>query len=97
MQLCCTAIPEDSRSRIEEAIGKNGGTFLPKIERKTTMTHLLCGGERGENVDARGWTPKMLYVEKLGHGIKMVWEEWFWDCMEFKGELYFDAHDDKLN
>lgn len=49
------------------------------------MTHLLCGGERGANVDPRGWTSKMQYVEKLGKNVKLVWEEWFWDCLEFKG------------
>jgi len=47
------------------------------------VTHLLCLGDEE--------TEKMKYAEKFNKQreakIWLVWEEWFWDLMEFGGGL----------
>lgn len=52
------------------------------IERPVKVTHLLCSGD--------DVTDKMKYAEKFNQrgesDIKLVWEEWFWDCVNFGGE-----------
>lgn len=56
---------------------------------------MLCSGDvndnadLGENVEP---TDKMRYAEKFNRSgeadIKLVWEEWFWDCLEFGGGFH---------
>jgi len=45
------------------------------------VTHLLCSGDEE--------TEKMHYARKFNErgeaGIKLVWEEWFWDSLGFGG------------
>lgn len=70
---------------------KNGGVFVKDLTSNSKITHLLCGSERGEDVDERGWTRKMQHAEKQNgkyqdRKISLVWEEWFWDSIEFGGK-----------
>lgn len=92
MRLCLTGIEDiNRRTDLHKLLVRNGGAFAKDLELNSSanVTHLLCGAERGEEVDAKGWTRKMQVAEKAnrrGLGtIRMVWEEWFWDCLEFRG------------
>jgi hypothetical protein len=55
---------------------------LKNLERPVRITHLLCSGDEE--------TEKMKYAEKFNRQgearIWLVWEEWFWDSLEFGGE-----------
>ena len=61
------------------------GIYLKNLERPVRVTHLLCSGDTE--------TDKMKYAEKFNKRkeahIHLVWEEWFWDCLEFGGAYYF--------
>ena len=63
-------------------VNENGGTFM-KLERPVRVTHLLCSGDEQ--------TDKMTMAEKFNAKgearIHLVWEEWFWDSLDFGGEL----------
>jgi DNA replication regulator DPB11 len=58
-----------------------GGMYAKALERPIRVTHLLCSG------DAE--TEKMRYAEKFNNAgearIHLVWEEWFWDSLDFGG------------
>lgn len=60
---------------------QNHGAYLQNLERPVKVTHLLCSGDEE--------TEKMRYAEKFNSRgeakIHLVWEEWFWDCLEFGG------------
>ena len=61
---------------------------MKNLERPVRVTHLLCSGEEE--------TDKMVYADKFNKqgeaNIKMVWEEWFWDCLEFGGRFDEDNY-----
>jgi DNA replication regulator DPB11 len=64
----------------------NEGTYLKNLERPVKVTHLLCSGDEE--------TDKMRYAEKFNSRgeakIHLVWEEWFWDSLEFQVGGRFD-------
>ena len=81
--LCVSGIDDVyRRRRISELATKHGGLFLKNLERPVRVTHLLCSGNSE--------TDKMKYAEKFNKrgeaNIHLVWEEWFWDSLEFGGE-----------
>lgn len=47
------------------------------------------GGKEDEEAGPLAETDKMMYARKFNDRgeakIMMVWEEWFWDCLEFGG------------
>jgi hypothetical protein len=61
----------------------NEGTYLKNLERPVKVTHLLCSGDEE--------TDKMRYAEKFNSRgeakIHLVWEEWFWDSLDFGGRF----------
>jgi DNA replication regulator DPB11 len=71
----------DRQKQVNRLVTYNKGIFVENIERPVKVTHLLCSGDEK--------TEKMKYAEKfnkLGEAdIKLVWEEWFWDCIHFGG------------
>jgi len=71
----------DRQNQINRLINYNKGIFVKSIERPVRVTHLLCSGDER--------TEKMKYAEKFNKkgeaNIKLVWEEWFWDCINFGG------------
>lgn len=71
----------DRQKQINRLITYNKGIFVENIERPVKVTHLLCSGDEK--------TGKMKYAEKFNKSgeadIKLVWEEWFWDCIHFGG------------
>lgn len=71
----------DKQKQINRLVTYNKGIFVENIERPVKVTHLLCSdGEK---------TEKMKYAEKFNKSgeanIKLVWEEWFWDCIHSGG------------
>lgn len=55
---------------------------MKNLERPVKVTHLLCSGDEE--------TEKMRYAVKFNKRkeavIHLIWEDWFWDCIEFGGE-----------
>jgi DNA replication regulator DPB11 len=82
VHVCCTGIDDiQRRAQISREVTRRGGFYYKALERPVRVTHLLCSGD-----DA---TEKMMYAEKFNQrreaDIKIVWEEWFWDSIEFGG------------
>ena len=79
--------------KIQKLVESNGGTYVETIGKGVQLTHLVCGPDRGDKCDERGFTAKMKFVEKLNkvveEQVQLVWEEWFWDCLEFRGTANF--------
>ena len=74
------------RTEINRLVTTHQGTYLKNLERPVRVTHLLCSGDIE--------TEKMKYAEKFNKRkeahIHLVWEEWFWDCLEFGGAPCLD-------
>lgn len=90
VRLCLTAIDNvQKRKQIRKQLEKNGGTYVDALGKDSQLTHLLCGPDREGNADDKGFTSKMQFVEKYNRSsdekVNLVWEDWFWDCLEFKG------------
>lgn len=66
-----------------------GGQYVKDLI-SSKVTHLVCGADRGDDVDERGWSKKMQYIERSNatheEKVHIVWEEWFWDSLEFGGK-----------
>ncbi|KAI0257934.1 hypothetical protein BC834DRAFT_1046509, partial [Gloeopeniophorella convolvens] len=82
--LCVSGIEDlDRRTTISSTAAEHGGKYVKSIERPVRVTHLLCAGD--------GETDKMHYARKFNErgeaDIKLVWEEWFWDSLEFGGRF----------
>ncbi|EMD33540.1 hypothetical protein CERSUDRAFT_160532 [Gelatoporia subvermispora B] len=75
----------ERRTEINRLCTEEGGTYVKNIERPVKVTHLLCSSHSDAVTD------KMKYAEKFNQrgeaNIRVVWEEWFWDCLEFGGEF----------
>ncbi|KAG8212867.1 hypothetical protein J3R82DRAFT_11191 [Butyriboletus roseoflavus] len=71
------------RTEINRLVTLHQGIYLKNLERPVRVTHLLCSGDTE--------TDKMKYAEKFNKHkeahIHLVWEEWFWDCLEFGGRF----------
>lgn len=84
MVLCLSGITDlDRRVEINRLVTRHGGTYVKNLERPVKVTHLLCSGNEE--------TEKMRYAEKFNIRkeavIHLVWEEWFWDSLDFGGKL----------
>jgi hypothetical protein len=81
--LCPSAISLTNRTQIHRLITEQGGQYVKEIERPVRVTHLLCSGDEE--------TEKIKYARKFNErgeaDIRLVWEEWFWDCIEFGGRF----------
>ena len=79
----------DTRGQLHSLTKASGGQFVKDLGSGSKVTHIVCGEERGEDIDERGWSKKMQFAERYNatHSkkIQLVWEEWFWDCLEFGG------------
>ncbi|KAI0064954.1 hypothetical protein BV25DRAFT_1914101 [Artomyces pyxidatus] len=71
------------RTDIHRKLVEHGGKYEKNIERPVRVTHLLCSGDQE--------TDKMKYARKFNAkgeaDIQLVWEEWFWDSLEFGGRF----------
>ncbi|KAF9525812.1 hypothetical protein CPB83DRAFT_858926 [Crepidotus variabilis] len=82
--ICPSGISDVTRrTRISRLVVQHQGVYATKLERPVKVTHLLCSGDEE--------TDKMRYAEKFnGRGeakIHLVWEEWFWDSVNFGGRF----------
>ncbi|KAF8190003.1 hypothetical protein K438DRAFT_1971489 [Mycena galopus ATCC 62051] len=83
--LCTSGIDIVRRTKINKLLTAAGGTYLKALERPVRVTHLLCAS------DAE--TEEMRYADKFNTTgeadppIQLVWEEWFWDSLEFGGRF----------
>ncbi|KAJ6581823.1 hypothetical protein B0H19DRAFT_517938 [Mycena capillaripes] len=82
--LCTSGIPEIvRRTKINKALTAAGGTYVADLDSR--VTHLLCAGDTE--------TDKMRDAEELNRArgadppIQLVWEEWFWDSLEYGGRF----------
>lgn len=89
--LCPSGITDITRrTQIHRLVTEHGGTYVKNLERPVRVTHLLCSGEEE--------TDKMRYAEKFNSTgeakppILLVWEEWFWDSLEFGGRFDEDKY-----
>ncbi|THH08112.1 hypothetical protein EW146_g9100 [Bondarzewia mesenterica] len=71
------------RTEINRLLTQKEGIYVKNIERPVRVTHLLCSGDEE--------TDKMRYARKFNArgeaSIRLVWEEWFWDSLEFGGRF----------
>ncbi|KAF8963181.1 hypothetical protein BDZ97DRAFT_1822178, partial [Flammula alnicola] len=71
------------RTQISKLVTTHDGAYLKNLERPVRVTHLLCSGDEA--------TDKMRYAEKFNSRkeakIHLVWEEWFWDSLDFGGRF----------
>ncbi|KAF8872587.1 hypothetical protein BD779DRAFT_1613786 [Infundibulicybe gibba] len=82
--LCPSGINDITRrTQISKLLTLHQGVYMKNLERPIKVTHLLCSGEEE--------TDKMGYAEKFNSRgeakIHLVWEEWFWDSLEFGGRF----------
>ena len=101
VKLCITAIGDvDRRKQIRRQLEKNGGTFVETCGKGVELTHLLCGPDREGDTNQIGLTAKMQYALKHNEAkpkkVYLIWEDWFWDCLEFKGTRGHSAHSNLL-
>ncbi|TCD70891.1 hypothetical protein EIP91_001199 [Steccherinum ochraceum] len=84
------------RTEVNKLVTQNGGTYVKSLERPIKVTHLICFSESTGEEGARGpWTSdlseKMMYAKKFNErgeaNIRMVWEEWLWDCLAHNGRF----------
>lgn len=74
---------------INRTVTTEGGEYIKTLERPVRATHLLCASTIEGEV-----TEKMKYAEKFNKAgearIKIIWEEWLWDCLTLGGvHLFF--------
>ncbi|KAK0488818.1 hypothetical protein IW261DRAFT_1414294 [Armillaria novae-zelandiae] len=73
----------ERRNQIDRLLIQQKGAYAKELERPVKVTHLLCSGDDE--------TDKMKYAEKFNQrkeaNIHLVWEEWFWDSLEFGGRF----------
>ncbi|KAG5641864.1 hypothetical protein DXG03_004088 [Asterophora parasitica] len=87
--LCPSGINDITRrTQINKMLTKHGGMYMKNLERPVKVTHLLCSGDED--------TDKMRYAEKFNDrgeaNVHLVWEEWFWDSLEFGGRFDEDKY-----
>ncbi|EPS93530.1 hypothetical protein FOMPIDRAFT_101949 [Fomitopsis schrenkii] len=84
--LCLSGIDDmERRAQINRLVTKHGGKYVKIIERPVKVTHLVCGSATEDETD------KMKYAQKFNQrgeaNIRIVWEEWFWDSIDFGGRF----------
>ncbi|KAK2460176.1 hypothetical protein APHAL10511_007855 [Amanita phalloides] len=71
------------RTEITQKLKQNDGIYMENLERPVKVTHILCSGDEE--------TDKIHYARKFNQrgeaNIYLVWEEWFWDSLQFGGQF----------
>nr|GAT48402.1 predicted protein [Mycena chlorophos] len=83
--LCISGLPLHKRAKISKTLEAHGGQYAPVLERPVKVTHLLCAGD--EQTDKMHYADKFNRAKEANPPIQLVWEEWFWDCIEFGGRF----------
>ena len=88
--LCVSGIEDiEQCTAINRAVTQHSGKYVENIERPVRVTHLLCSGDDE--------TERLRYARKFNErgeaDINLVWEEWFWDSLNFGGRrvLFLDT------
>lgn len=86
--LCLSGIEEiTQRTQINKLLTQQQGVYVKNLERPVKVTHLLCSGDEE--------TDKMRYADKFNKRgeakIQLIWQEWFWDSLEFGGKYVDDS------
>ena len=75
-------INSERQTEITRNLKQNDGAYLENLERPVKVTHILCSGDEE--------TEKTRYARRFNQrgeaNIYLVWEEWFWDSLEFGGK-----------
>ncbi|KAJ7717673.1 hypothetical protein B0H16DRAFT_1433724 [Mycena metata] len=86
--LCISGIPDIlRRTTINKALTAGGGTYVKDLVRPVRVTHLLCSGEAGVETDKMRYADKFNRAGEADPPIQIVWEEWFWDSLEYGGQF----------
>jgi DNA replication regulator DPB11 len=82
VKLCITG-KEDihSRKKIHALLAKEGGVYMTSLD--ATVTHLLCCGS--DSSAKMNWARDYNQTQPQANQIRILWEEWFWDSIEFGG------------
>lgn len=80
VKLCITGMEDiNSRNKIHALVAKEGGVYAKSLD--ATVTHLLCRVSDSSAKLQWAWN----YNQTQSNQISIVWEEWFWDSIEFRG------------
>ncbi|KAJ7802410.1 hypothetical protein B0H14DRAFT_2892247 [Mycena olivaceomarginata] len=89
--LCTSGISIVHRTKINKLLTAAGGTYVKALERPVRVTHLLCTGDA--ETDEMRYAQKFNVTGEADPPIQLVWEEWFWDALEFGGRFDEAAYD----
>ncbi|KAF8512497.1 hypothetical protein JB92DRAFT_2928157 [Gautieria morchelliformis] len=82
VKLCITGMEDIAlRNKVHAWLAKEGGVYLKSLN--ATATHLLCCVS--DTSAKLKWTRDHNRTQSQTDQIRIVWEEWFWDCIEFGG------------
>ena len=82
IRLCVTGLEDmETRMMLNALLTQHGGVYLNVLD--TSATHLLCSTQTSPKID---WARDYNTNQRPDKRIKMIWEEWFWDCLEFGGK-----------
>ncbi|KAF8526261.1 hypothetical protein BU17DRAFT_62242 [Hysterangium stoloniferum] len=89
VKLCLTGMDNvGMRSKMQVLLIQEGGVYMKSLD--TSVTHLLCCASNSS--DKIQWSKE--YNQKFkSRKIQMVWEEWFWDSLEFGGRWDETSYD----
>ncbi|KAJ7584435.1 hypothetical protein C8J56DRAFT_951061 [Mycena floridula] len=86
VNLCCSGIDSvERRAEVYELLKRHQGVYSRNLA--SQVTHLLC------STDDK--TDKIHLAEEMnakGTKIRLVWEQWFWDCIAFGGRFDEDKY-----
>jgi DNA replication regulator DPB11 len=92
----------DRRRQIVHHISHNGGVYSKDLDRK--CTHLVSAKSTGDSQSSEKvkWAVKEISERDTkrrsgkrvdGEDIRIVYEEWIWDCVGFEGRWMANAYD----
>jgi DNA replication regulator DPB11 len=82
VRLCITGMEDIAlRNKVHVWLEREGGVYLKSLN--ATATHLLCCVP--DTSAKLKWTRDYNRTRSQTGRIRIVWEEWFWDCIEFGG------------
>ncbi|KAK7046773.1 hypothetical protein R3P38DRAFT_3346388 [Favolaschia claudopus] len=93
--LCTTGMTQIvRRTKVNKLLTAAGGSYVKALQRPVQVTHLLCASDTE--------TEEMKYADKFNAAgeadppIKLVWEEWLWDSLEYGGRFDEAAYNARL-
>ncbi|KAI0084130.1 hypothetical protein BDY19DRAFT_973992 [Irpex rosettiformis] len=81
---------EEKKEEIIRRVQEEGGSYVENIKRPVKVTHLLCTSSINDPTDQMRYAAK--FNRQREADIKMVWLEWFWDCLKVGGRCDEEAY-----